>query len=80
MITSYIAAIKFIGTGRSLVEEGYKKYKGGVFQAAERNHWHVLVTTPQQIDELRKLPDDALDADVAADEVGLSRMNCNDEC
>ena len=67
--SSYIAAIKFIANGKKLVEEGYEKYKGGVFQAAERNHWHLFVTSPKLIDELRKLPDGYLSADIAADEV-----------
>jgi hypothetical protein len=66
---SYIAGIKFVTGGRKLVEEGYEKYKGSMFQVADRNHWHVFVTTPEQIDELRKLPDGVLTADILAEEV-----------
>jgi hypothetical protein len=69
---SYIAAIKFIKTGKALVEEGYEKHKGKMFQMADRNHWRVLVTTPRQIDELRKLPEGVLDADIVFEEVGDS--------
>jgi hypothetical protein len=66
--SSYSAAIKFIGNGKGLVEEGYEKHKGKLFQVAERNHWHVLVTSPKMVDELRKLPDGVLNSDIAADE------------
>jgi hypothetical protein len=79
---SYIAAIKFISTGKGLIEEGYEKHKGKLFQVAERNHWHVLVTDPKMVDELRKLPDGILNADIAADEVAhLSslRFSSNNE-
>jgi hypothetical protein len=44
-------------------------HKGKMFQIADRNHWRVLVTTPKQIDELRKLPDGVLDADIVPEEV-----------
>jgi hypothetical protein len=68
-LSSYVAAVKFISTGRGLVEDGYAKYKGKVFQAAERNHWHVFFTSSKSVDELRKFPDEVLSADIAADEV-----------
>jgi hypothetical protein len=68
-LSSYIAGIKFISTGKTLLEEGYAKYRGKMFQIADRNHWHVLVTTPNQVDELRKLPEGTLNDDIAAEEV-----------
>lgn len=69
IIGSYIAGLKFISTGRDLIQEGYDKHKPKAFQVAERNHWHIIVTSPEAVDELRKLPEDVLSADIAADEV-----------
>ncbi|THG96485.1 hypothetical protein EW026_g5347 [Hermanssonia centrifuga] len=41
----------------TLIREGYQKHKGGIFKIPEFTCWHLIVTGPKLIDELRKAPD-----------------------
>jgi len=43
-----------------MVEQGYDKYKGGVFKVPQLFHWLVVVTGPRMIEELRQAGDDEL--------------------
>ncbi|KAI0795927.1 cytochrome P450 [Abortiporus biennis] len=64
-IFSYFGAIRYIFHSRQIVREGYRKYKGGVFKIPEFGYgWHIMVTSPQHIEELR-LREDVLSNDEA---------------
>lgn len=47
------------------------KYKGETFKIPMIDHWEVVVSKPELIDEVRKAPDDKLSFYAAVDEVGL---------
>ncbi|KAH7930529.1 cytochrome P450 [Leucogyrophana mollusca] len=64
-ISSCFSAIKFIFHAQSMVQEGYKKYKGGVFKVPMLDRWLVVMTGPQLVDALRKVPDEELSFDHA---------------
>ncbi|KAI0071400.1 cytochrome P450 [Panus rudis PR-1116 ss-1] len=70
-ILATIAAFQFLLKGRDLIQKGYKQsaqYKGRAYRVPELFRWHVIVTGPQMIDELRKCPDDILNMDAATAE------------
>ncbi|KAI0070826.1 cytochrome P450 [Panus rudis PR-1116 ss-1] len=67
-ILSTIAGIRFITKGSQMIQEGYNKYKGGAFKVPRIFSWHVIVTGPKMVDELRKAPDDYLSFDEATAE------------
>lgn len=45
------------------------QHKNGVFKVPEIERWHVIVTKPELVEEVRKAPDDALSFEYAVDEV-----------
>ena len=45
------------------------QYRGGAFRIANHNRWHIVVTGPQLIEELKKAPDDVLSFNEAIKEV-----------
>lgn len=47
------------------------QYKGGMFKIAQLDRWLVIVTSPELIEELRKLPEDAVNFMQAAADVCL---------
>ena len=47
------------------------KYKGRAFKIPELFRWHVIVTGPKLIEDLRKAQDDVLSFDEAVIEVRL---------
>ncbi|GJE90628.1 cytochrome P450 [Phanerochaete sordida] len=60
-ISSWFAAYQYVNGGApTIIEEGYRKYKGRVFRVADLNRWTVVVSTPALIEELRKAPEEAL--------------------
>ncbi|CAL1702454.1 unnamed protein product [Somion occarium] len=59
-ILSYIGAFRFVHHAVEMLNEGYQKYKGGMFKIAQLDRWLVIVTSPELIEELRKLPEDAV--------------------
>lgn len=64
-ILSLYGAIQFLTKGHEMITEGYKKYKGKPYKVAQLFRWHVIVSGPKLIDELRKAPDDVLSFDEA---------------
>ncbi|CCM05809.1 uncharacterized protein FIBRA_08043 [Fibroporia radiculosa] len=57
---SYLGSFRFFVRGVSILQEGYTKHKGHLFKYNDWYSWTVAVTTAQQIDEVRKAPDDVL--------------------
>ncbi|OBZ73049.1 Ent-kaurene oxidase [Grifola frondosa] len=48
-----------------MIREGYNKHKGSAFKIADLNGWHVIVSGPSLIEELRKARDDQLSLEEA---------------
>ncbi|THH27901.1 hypothetical protein EUX98_g6286 [Antrodiella citrinella] len=65
----YIGAIRLLFNGNEMVQEGYTRYKGGPFKVPELFNWHVVVSGPKMIEELRKAGDDELNFDEASAEL-----------
>ncbi|KAJ3478574.1 hypothetical protein NLI96_g9659 [Meripilus lineatus] len=59
-LLSYYGALKFIYQGREMMQEGYNRYKGSVFKLPQLFRWHVIVTAPKLVDEIRRAGDDEL--------------------
>lgn len=66
-ILSYWSAIRFLFDGKAMLEEGYSKYKGGLFKIPMTDNWTIVLTSPQLIDEARQAPDEQLSFMAAAD-------------
>ncbi|ETW81028.1 cytochrome P450 monooxygenase 51 [Heterobasidion irregulare TC 32-1] len=59
-ILSYITAVQYLFKGNELVQEGYDKYKGGLFKIAMLDHWEVIASGSQTIEDVRKASDSVL--------------------
>ncbi|THH09628.1 hypothetical protein EW145_g1863 [Phellinidium pouzarii] len=59
-LMSYYDAIKFFSNAKEMLEEGYSKYKLRTFKIPELGYWLVIVSSPELIEELRRVPDDEL--------------------
>ncbi|KAI0050551.1 cytochrome P450 [Auriscalpium vulgare] len=64
-LLSYISAIRYLFRSKEILDEGYAKYKPGVFKIPMLNHWEVIATGPQLIEDMRKAPDNVLSFDAA---------------
>ncbi|KAI0795985.1 cytochrome P450 [Abortiporus biennis] len=53
-------AFKFLKHGHSFIKQGYAKYNPKPFKVPEVFRWHVILTSPQQIEEFRRAPDSSL--------------------
>ncbi|OBZ73430.1 Ent-kaurene oxidase [Grifola frondosa] len=68
-LLSYYGVYKFLIHGPDMIREGYNKYKGSAFKIADLNGWHVIVSGPSLIEELRKAGDDQLSSKEALNEL-----------
>ncbi|KAI0059966.1 cytochrome P450 [Artomyces pyxidatus] len=59
-LLSYITAFRFNANGHELLQEGYDKYKPGLFKIAMWDQWFVTATGTQLISDILKAPDDVL--------------------
>ncbi|KAL4251285.1 cytochrome P450 family protein [Abortiporus biennis] len=59
-ILSYLDAFKLVKLGKYKLQEGYEKYKGHVFKIATLDRWFVVISGPQLVEEVRKLPDETV--------------------
>ncbi|KAF5369084.1 hypothetical protein D9758_002904 [Tetrapyrgos nigripes] len=60
IFSSYIGAWRLFREGRKMVQEGYDKYHGGAFRVPMLNHWQVVVTSPEMINDIKRAPNDVL--------------------
>ncbi|KAI0065173.1 cytochrome P450, partial [Artomyces pyxidatus] len=59
-LLSYITAFRFISHAHLWLEEGYQKYKPGLFRIAMLDHWHVFVTSRQLVEDVAKAQEHVL--------------------
>ncbi|GJJ15196.1 hypothetical protein Clacol_009472 [Clathrus columnatus] len=59
-ILSYFTAKKSYIQFHELLSIGYAKYKGRIYRVPEKDRWNIIVSRPDQIEELWKAPDDVL--------------------
>ncbi|EPQ50638.1 cytochrome P450 [Gloeophyllum trabeum ATCC 11539] len=59
-ILSWVGAFQSLTDSRTILQEGYNKYRGGLFRVPRFDGWTVYVTSPVLVEELRKAPDDVL--------------------
>lgn len=60
ILSIYTTGKRFINDGPQLLTTGYDKYKNSVYRIPNDRRWHVIVTRADQIEELRKAPDDVM--------------------
>ncbi|KAL1641927.1 hypothetical protein SLS58_005763 [Diplodia intermedia] len=60
---------RFVTGAKGIYLEGYKKFKDGVYQITTVRRSRTIVIAPKYLEELRKLPDDVVCNQCAADEV-----------
>ncbi|GJJ15197.1 hypothetical protein Clacol_009473 [Clathrus columnatus] len=63
MISSYFTAKKFYNRFYEILSIGYAEYKGRIFRVPDQDRWNIIVSRPDQIEELIKAPDDVLSFD-----------------
>ncbi|KAF5385143.1 hypothetical protein D9615_001366 [Tricholomella constricta] len=71
----YIGAIRFFFNATWALQEGYHRSGLAAFKVAQLTRWIVVITGSELIEELRKLPEDALsysDATIKADQLTLT--------
>ncbi|PCH34739.1 cytochrome P450 [Wolfiporia cocos MD-104 SS10] len=69
---SYSGVLRFLIDSKSMVDEGYRKYKGGFFRIPLVTNWTYIIANPKCIDEMYHLPEEVLSLRfAAADELQL---------
>ncbi|KZT70598.1 cytochrome P450 [Daedalea quercina L-15889] len=66
-LLSYVGAFRFVAHARKMLQEGYSKYN--VFKVAIFDRWIVVVSGAKMNDELRRLPDEVMSFQDAANEL-----------
>lgn len=69
VLGSWIAAYRFMKSPVSLVEEGVKKTKNGLFRISTLQAEYILVTDRDKVSEFLKAPDTVLNAQDGANDV-----------
>ncbi|PPQ70640.1 hypothetical protein CVT25_011241 [Psilocybe cyanescens] len=57
---SLFSAIKFLLSGRDIVEEGYRKYPGSVWKLPMLDEWLVVANGHQRVEDIRKASENQL--------------------
>ncbi|KAG5644943.1 hypothetical protein DXG03_007408 [Asterophora parasitica] len=70
ILTSYLGAYKVLFNARDMIQEGYSKYRGGIFKVPGISSWIIVVSGPKLVDELRK----AKDAEISLHEAGRETL------
>ncbi|GJJ07760.1 hypothetical protein Clacol_001965 [Clathrus columnatus] len=60
IISAYHTAKRFYNHSNELIVAGYDNYKDRIYRIPSKDRWQVIVSRPDQIEELRKAPDDVL--------------------
>ncbi|KAF9265925.1 cytochrome P450 [Marasmius fiardii PR-910] len=64
---SPLSKIPTVGYSQEIIREGYRKYNGHAFKIPMVNHWHVIVSGPKLVEDIKRAPDDYLSLRFAAD-------------
>ncbi|PPQ86230.1 hypothetical protein CVT25_006885 [Psilocybe cyanescens] len=57
---SFFSALKFLLSGRNIVEEGYRKYPGSVWKLPMLDEWLVVANGCQRVEDIRKASENQL--------------------
>ncbi|GJE97791.1 cytochrome P450 [Phanerochaete sordida] len=72
-LLSYIGVRDYLRDAKGVLQRGYTKHKGKVFKVAFTDRWLVVVTGKKLVDELQRLPDDAVSFVEAAGDLSAIR-------
>jgi len=67
-LLSYIGACRLLFDSQGMFQEGYQKYRHGLFRIADFRSWTVIVSGPKHIEDIRKASEDVLTIETAIDE------------
>ncbi|KZT08277.1 cytochrome P450 [Laetiporus sulphureus 93-53] len=59
-ILSWYGSFRAFKHASEMIQEGYDKYKGGIFKYPELAFWRVVVTSPREIEEVCRAPESVL--------------------
>ncbi|KAJ7458519.1 cytochrome P450 [Mycena latifolia] len=62
IFTSYLGAHAYLRNAPQIIQEGYNKYKSGVFRVPYWDKWVVVVSSPSLVHDLRQSRDEDLSA------------------
>ncbi|KAK7686510.1 hypothetical protein QCA50_010108 [Cerrena zonata] len=68
-LLSYRGAFRLVRHAKEIMKEGYQKYKGGIFKIAMLDRWVVVFSGPELVDELRRMPDEMVSFQAAAEDL-----------
>ncbi|KAH9036363.1 cytochrome P450 [Lactarius pseudohatsudake] len=68
-ILSYYSALRFNINGLPMLQYGYENARRGVFKIAGFRRWMVLVSGPEQVEDVRKAPEDVLSVKASSAEL-----------
>ncbi|KIJ50512.1 hypothetical protein M422DRAFT_245133 [Sphaerobolus stellatus SS14] len=68
LFSSWSRSIDFPQKARFWIEEGYKKYRSGIFRIPRGGKWLVVVADDKLVEELKTVPDDVFNVTAAFDE------------
>ncbi|EJF67303.1 cytochrome P450 [Dichomitus squalens LYAD-421 SS1] len=57
-LLSYLGSYRFFFRAQELIQAGYDKYRGSAFKVAMFDQWLVVLSGPELVEDVRKLPDD----------------------
>ncbi|TDL17296.1 cytochrome P450 [Rickenella mellea] len=60
LISSYVGAFRWVSDAHSILDEGYSKYKNGIFKISQVDRWHVIISGSQLVEEVRLAPEEKL--------------------
>ncbi|KAI9728824.1 MAG: hypothetical protein M1834_007211 [Cirrosporium novae-zelandiae] len=69
ILGSWIAGFRWSRKARSLIQEGYKKYRDSAFQVATANGWEIFICNDDMIKEYRNLMDNQMSANAVTAEL-----------
>ncbi|KAF8730469.1 hypothetical protein AX14_005557, partial [Amanita brunnescens Koide BX004] len=59
-LTSYIGAYRFHVRAKEVIKEGHNKYRGSIFRIPTITKWMIIASAPDQVERIRRAPDDIL--------------------
>ncbi|GJJ07764.1 hypothetical protein Clacol_001969 [Clathrus columnatus] len=60
ILSVYLTVKKFYFNCSDLLAAGYDKYGGRIYRIPDIDYWHIIVSRPDQTEELRKAPEDVM--------------------